>query len=251
MTQETSLTILLKSVQTRPTPTRPTKPPDPHPILAFTPKTQRVRVEWQVFFSKTRATRPDRCYIQIWPTLGRSSSNLRRSNEISTIFGEIQPNSAKSQQIFSNFGVYFGNFNANLVSFCRFQPFFLQILVTFATSSNVLHRLNRPKHHLNSKPTQPIDVDDQFQVLLPSTRRWRVKFGLGLKSIQTDLWIALILPPSLYHPTLSFQQAPFMQQAFLSSNNKIHTVGQLSLGFLGTNRKLPYVFVYQKTFLVL
>ena len=43
MTQETSLTILPRSVQTQPTPTptRPTKPPDPHPILASTSKTRR------------------------------------------------------------------------------------------------------------------------------------------------------------------------------------------------------------------
>ena len=128
---------------------------------------------------------------------------------------------------------------------------FLQIPMTFASFNDVLHRPNRPEHHLNPKPTQPINAINRFWVPLPSTRCQQVRFRLGLKSTWPDSWTTLILPPSSYHPTLSFQHAPFMQQGFLSSNNKIHTIGQLSLGFVGTNRKLPHVFVYQKTFLVL
>ena len=103
MTQETSLTIFPRSVQTRPTPAGPTKQPDPHPILAYAPKTRRRWVEWWVFFPKTRATRLDECYIQIRPTPGRSSSNPRRSSGISTIFmrfSQIRPNPSRFSVIF-------------------------------------------------------------------------------------------------------------------------------------------------------
>ena len=93
------LSLGIRGVQTRPTPTKSTKPPNPHRILARTDapanrlrvsKTQRRRVEWRVFFSKTRVTRPDQCYIQIQPTLARSSLDSRRSGKISTVFGKIK-----------------------------------------------------------------------------------------------------------------------------------------------------------------
>ena len=43
-----------------------------------------------VFFSKTCATQPNRCYLQIHPTLARSSLDSRRSGDISTVFGKIK-----------------------------------------------------------------------------------------------------------------------------------------------------------------
>ena len=140
-------------------PTNPSNPPEPKPVTARTdhsdgrwrvsaPKTRRRRVEWRVFFSKTRATRPDRRYIQIWQYARRSKQDLVRSgniqvrfgeirrhlrrskrnlvrsddirgdpSEISTIFGEIRRDSRRSGLISAIFG-------ADLLGFCRFRRIF-------------------------------------------------------------------------------------------------------------------------------
>ena len=113
-------------------PTRnPTNPLEPEPKTAQTdhsdgrwrvsaPKTWHRWVEWRVFFSKTRATRPDRHYIQIRQYSGTSKRDLVRFDDIrgdpskiSTIFGEIRWDLRRSRLISTIFG-------ANLLGFCRF-----------------------------------------------------------------------------------------------------------------------------------
>ena len=63
---------------------------------------------------------------------------------------------------------------------CKWSEF-LQIPAMFARSGDSLHRLNWLKHHQNSKPTWPIDVDGRFWVPSPSTQRRWVGFRLGPK----------------------------------------------------------------------
>ena len=112
-----------------------TNPPKPEPETARTghsddrwrvsaPKTWRRWVKWRVFFSKTRATRPNRHYIQIRQYSRRSKRDLVRSgnirgdpSEILTIFGEIRWDLRRSGLILMIFGV-------DLLSFCRFQWIF-------------------------------------------------------------------------------------------------------------------------------
>ena len=61
-------------------------------------KNWRRRVEWQVFFSKTQATRPDQTrpmlYKKIQSNLARSSFVLGRLNQIPENFGEFLQNPA-------------------------------------------------------------------------------------------------------------------------------------------------------------
>ena len=128
---------------------KPIQPSDTDGRFRVLPSsTRRRRVEWRVFFSKTRATRPDRRYIQIrqYPAtskrdlvrsgdiqvrfgeirrhLRRSKRDLVRSgdirgdpSEISTIFGEIRRDSRRSRLISAIFG-------ADLLGFCRFRRIF-------------------------------------------------------------------------------------------------------------------------------
>ena len=117
-------------------PTRnPTNPPELEPKTAQTdhsdgwwwvsaPKTWRRWVKWWVFFSKTRATPPNRHYIQIQQYSGRSKRDLVRSgdirgdpSEILTMFGEIRWDLRRFGLISTIFGV-------DLLSFCRFQWIF-------------------------------------------------------------------------------------------------------------------------------
>ena len=128
-------------------PTRnPTNPPELEPKTAQTdhsdgwwwvsaPKTWRRWVKWWVFFSKTRATRPNRHYIQIQQYSGRSKRDLVRSgdirgdpSEILTMFGEIRWDLRRFGLISTIFGVdllsfvdsseFFEDFGDDLVYFC-------------------------------------------------------------------------------------------------------------------------------------
>ena len=105
-------------------PTNPSNPPEPKPTTAQTDhsdgrwrvsasKTWRRQVEWRVFFSETRATRPDRRY-----------TNLTIFGEIQARFGEIRQDSRRSRLILAIFG-------ADLLGFCRFQRIYWRFRLRF------------------------------------------------------------------------------------------------------------------------
>ena len=70
-----------------------------------------------VFFSKTQATRPDQCYLQIRPTPAISSLDSRRSGEISTVSGKIE---LRFEEIWQ----YQAQIRGDLVSFSRNRHIF-------------------------------------------------------------------------------------------------------------------------------
>ena len=199
-----------RGVQTRSRPARPTNPPDLYLISTWTdapvgqfrvsmPKAQCQWVEWQVFFSKTWATRPDRGYIQIRRNQAQIRGDPASSQPYLMRFSQIQRFPAD----FSNFGADFGKFNADLVSFYIFRRwfgrsrrcfffFFLQISMTFIAPATNQNRPNKPDLQSNPKPTWPIDTNDRFQVTLFSTWRRQVGFELGRKSTWLDQWIVLV-----------------------------------------------------------
>ena len=169
--------------------------------MGFRAQDPMRRVEWRVFFSKTRATRPDRCYIQIWQYAGRSNRDLVRSGDIQARFGEIRRHSRRSKRDldhiwwdstrFEEIQADFDDFWCRSNGFLQISANFLKISAMFAGSGDSLNRPNWPEHHPNPKPTRPSDAGGRFQVPSPSTRRRRVGSRLGPKPTRPDPWTAL------------------------------------------------------------
>ena len=222
-------------------PTNPSNPPEPEPATVRTdhsddrwrvsdPKTRRRRVEWRVFFSKTRATRPDRRYIQIRQYPATSKRDLVRSGDIQVRFGEIRRHLRRSKRDLVRSGDIRGDpseiwwdpatfeeiqarFRPYLVRSGEirgdpgwFRRFLVQIYWIFADSGDFfedsgdvckIRRLSTPteptEHHPNPKPTRPSDAGGRFRVPPPSTRRRRIGSGLGPKPTRPDPWTALII----------------------------------------------------------
>ena len=182
------LYMCIRGVQTRLWPAGPTNPPNLHPSSTWTdalirrfwvsvPKAWCRRFEWRVFFSKTRATRPDKGYIQIRRNHAQIRGDPASSQPYLVRFSQIRPLPVD----FSDFGANFDDFDANPVRFYIFRWW-------FADSGDDFAAQWQPDLHQNPKPTRPIDVDGQFQVALLSTHRWQVRFGLGQKLTRPNLW---------------------------------------------------------------
>ena len=159
------------------------------------PKARRRWVEWQVFFSKTRATRPDEGYIQIRPNHAQIRGDLASSQPYLVRFSQIRP----FPSYFSDFGADFGDFDVDLVSFYIFQRWFADSSDDFTAPAMILQlqwrpdlHSNRPDPHPNKKPSRPIDAGGRFRVTLLSTRRQRVGFRLGRKSTRPNPWTPLV-----------------------------------------------------------
>ena len=134
-----------------------------HPISAGTdapnslfwvsaPKARRQRVEWWVFFSKTRATRPDRGYIQIWRNQAQIWGDPTISQPYLVRFSQIQPFPTD----FSDFGADFGDFDADLVCFYIFRQWFCRFRWWFCSSGND----SKPTEHTWSPPKPKTDSID-------------------------------------------------------------------------------------------
>ena len=126
-----SLIVWPRGVQTRPWPAGLTNPPDIHlssartdtPVGQFrvsAPKTRHQWVEWRVFFFKTRATRPDEGYIQIWQNHAQIRGDLASSQSYLVRFSQIRP----FPSYCSDFGADFSDFDVDLVSFYIFRRWF-------------------------------------------------------------------------------------------------------------------------------
>ena len=126
-----SLIVWPRGVQTRPWPAGLTNPPDIHlssartdtPVGQFrvsAPKTRHQWVEWRVFFFKTRATRPDEGYIQIWQNHAQIRGDLASSQSYLVRFSQIRP----FPSYCSDFGADFSDFDIDLVSFYIFRRWF-------------------------------------------------------------------------------------------------------------------------------
>ena len=169
-----------------------------HPISAVTdapnslfwvsaPKARRQWVEWWVFFSKTRATRPDRGYIQIWRNQAQIWGDPTSSQPYLVRFNQIQPFPTD----FSDFGEDFGDFDADLVCFYIFRQWFCRFRWWFCSSGNDSKPTEHTWSHPNPKLTRSIEADGRFRVTLLSTQRWRVGFKLGQKPTQPNPWTLL------------------------------------------------------------
>ena len=176
-------------------PTNPSNPPEPEPATARTdhsdgrwrvsaPKTRRRRVKWRVFFSKSRATRPDRRYIQIWQYARRSKRDLVRSGEIRGDPGWFRRFLVQIYWVFADSGDFFED-SGNV---CRIRRL----------SQPTEPTRTPPEHHPNPKPTRPSDAGGRFRVPPPPTRRMAGRVRIGSKIDPPDPWTALVVASPLY-----------------------------------------------------
>ena len=100
---------------------------------------------------------------------------------------KISKRFSRFQHDFPDFGMIF---QIPTIFFRFQQPFFFFLLQQLTEPTDT---------HPHPKPTRPIFLAVGFGFLCPSTRRWRVEFGLGPKPTRPDLWIALTVKKANLH----------------------------------------------------